>query len=342
MPARNQVLRYLKNKVLKVAKKSRKVLQSAEDAIDAVEDIHDDVDLSHRVSQEADELADSGSDVLNAAVEIPVPVTQELKPAAKGVSAVHKILKNTVVPTLGGVASALGAIAVLLHGIKALLEAFRTRNAGLSASFDHAESVTDQILEKFGDRLPAELDGVLDAMGRAFDSVEPRLAPLDTALDKAQKALKPLDPVLELATFVRPAADAMAAVHRVLKPILDKSAPLLKGLKKAVAAFEKYKKKALDEIEAALKAHHIDISFIRRIDAQIDGLVGKAMDTLLSPIRSLKKQAEDRLKGLEAPIADLDSKLEDVLTHASRALEPLQSALDDYVAAAARLGIHPR
>lgn len=335
------VLRKLK-KIIKVEKKMKRTFQSAEEAIEAVDEIHTDVDLAHKVSQEAEELADTGSDVLNAAVEIPVPVTQELKPAAQGVSAVDKALKKAIVPSLGTVASVLGAIVVLLGGIMALLQAFRKRNAGLSTSFDHAESITDQIVAKFGDNVPAELHGALDAMGKAVDGVEDRMAPLETALDRMEKALKPLDPVLELAAFVKPAADVMSKVHGVLKPILDHNAPLLKSLKKAVAAFERYKKKALNKIEAALEANHIDISFIRKVDAQIEGVIGKALDKLLSPITSLEKQAKARLKGLEKPIEDLDGRLEDVLTQASHALEPLQSALDAYVAAAARIGIHPR
>lgn len=323
-------------------RKFRKTIGSVEDTLDATETIEADVSLARDTAEDAESMTDIASDVLSTAAEIPTPVTEELKPVATGVGAIHSALKKPVVPALKSVASLLGTVLVLLAPIAGILKASKDKNDGLAKSFDNAESVHDQILAKYPDGAPDAMKTPTNNLETALAQVDDALGSFEKAIDEIGSALKPLDPVQDIAKLLEPVSTAMTPVHNAVHKFLKKNGKLLKGMKRAVNAFKQHGRAALSYIKTALKHAGIDISFIDGINRTIQGLAGQALERLLSPVTHLEQQAKSKLSGLKGPIDTLEGKVTDMMTHAARALDPLKDVLDDYVRAAAKIGIHPR
>jgi ElaB/YqjD/DUF883 family membrane-anchored ribosome-binding protein len=340
-PATPKLLRTLKTQLTRFRDRMR-VLEKTEHTIETVEEIDSEVHALSDLAQDAEEISSSSSTVLDAASKIPLAVTEELKPVAVGVSAIDHGLKKIVVPAMTNVAKALGTVTVLLVGVLSLVQAFMKRNEGLQTAVDHAESVTDQMLEKFGDQVPDAMHEAMAKIASALEQLEPRVEPLDAALARAEKALDAITPILSLADVVRPFAVGMRELHDMLHPVMHKAAPLMRRLRQAVQAYTDKGMLALIGIKKALAKAHIDVSFVDKIENKINRLRNRLTDAVLSPVQHLETTATQQLHRAEQPVRQLETEIEAVLTQMAHAFDPLKEALEAYVAAAARIGIHPR
>lgn len=331
----------LKDFVRKVAR-MRRTAETAEAAIEDVDTLHDtSVTLTH-LSQDASEASDSATEILDAASKIPLPPTEELVPVSRGVSALNTTLKKTVVPALSTVASLLGTVTVLLAPILILLRDSKAKRDGLVTSFERAASVHEQVVAAYPKGAPTEMRSETGALEEALATVEDKLKALDDALDRVDAALKSLAPVHDLATILDPVEHAMEPVSDAIHGFLARNGKLLKNLKRAADAFSDKGTWAVSRIKAALKSAGIDVGFIDRINAKVQKLIGSAQDRMLSPIKTLEREASARLKALETPVSTLEAEVSGVLTQIAQVSDKVQAELDAYVVAAAKIGIHPK
>ncbi len=333
-------------------------LRATSECVDALHDVAHAAGEAARATHETDqalrEVLETERAITAAATpvakttkvgaEIPVAPCTDLKPVADAMTVLVRLMRRLASAT-NNIEDSTSAADSALAPLRPLTFLSATERHDLRASLTDALSVTEQLVEKFPERLPDEVRAEAEAILKVYRAAEETVGAARDRLVEAKDAFALLDPLVAFAGAAATITDIFGPVARTMTDAASRFASFEKPLQDVIDKFgitlHVLKGRVEAEINKVLKKLGVKKNVFKLFETELNRLQGKVEHLVLKPVEDLEAQVRGRISHEVDHIAAVVARFQSLTTRIDEALAPLDDLMQRYIASAAKVGVHP-